>query len=323
MSLRLTSTLGCFLLLLLFPLGASAAPRDPCKLLERDLDQQIDDLKAWQKLDLQECSRISGSDSDTCRQIQDQHAQELRAFRDNRTLQMANCRGPRSRSLATASPFEISNNDFYEKYHQNNQPCVEYHYVNCEQYDRYVHTQHHLHHHHYYTVSSSGNGKPASAYVEKPSTKGVQANTDKNTKPDAATRTSVHDTSTQSAHRGSDRDNSVSHSSGHDNSPSHGSGRSDSSATVTSHHSHDSGGTSYAGGSHASGGNSDSHASSSSAGSSSSASSHSSGGGGPSSSGSSSSPASSSGSAASVSSGASASSPAPNPSHDSGGSRPK
>jgi hypothetical protein len=323
---RASSSLGCFLLLVLVPLCASAAPKDPCRLLQRDLDQQIDDLKAWQKLDLQECNKVSGSVSDACRQLQDQHAQDLRAFRDNRAFQMANCHGPRSRSLAAASPFEVSNNDFYEKYYRNRGPCVEYPYVNCEHYDHYVHAKYHHHHHHEYTASSSGSGKPASAppsaYVEKPSTKGVQGNTDKNLKPDAAaTRSSAHDTSAQSGHRGSDHDNSASRSSGHDNSSSHGSGRSDASATASSHHSHDSGGASNSGGSHASGG-SDFHGSSSSAGSSSSGASHSSGGGG-SSSGSSSSPASSSGSTSSVSSGASASSPASSPSHDSGGSRPK
>src|SRR5262252_2198482 len=117
---RASSSLGCFLLLLFVPLCASAAPKDPCKLLQRDLDQQIDDLKAWQKLDFQECSRISGSDSDACRQLQDRHAQDLRMFRDNRAYQMANCRGPRARIAAPASPFDNNNsdyNDFYKKYY--------------------------------------------------------------------------------------------------------------------------------------------------------------------------------------------------------------
>src|SRR5215831_7650177 len=125
---RASASLGCFLLLVLFPLCASAAPKDPCKLLQRDLDQQIDDLKTWQKLDLQECSRMSGSDSDACRQLQDRHAQDLRMFRDNRAYQMANCRGPRSRASVAASPFDTNNhdyNDFYAKYYKNRGPCVE------------------------------------------------------------------------------------------------------------------------------------------------------------------------------------------------------
>src|SRR5262245_55264310 len=255
-----SSSLGCVLLLMLVPLCASAAPKDPCKLLQRDLDQQIDDLKAWQRLDLQECYKISGSDSDACRQLNDQHAQDLRAFRDNRAFQMASCRGPLK--AAAASPFAISNNDFYEKYHSNRGPCVEYPYVNCQEYDHYVHSRLH-HHHHYYSDPPSGNGKATSAYAEK------RGKADKSARQDTApTRSSAHDTPAQSAHRGSDRDNSFNHSSGHDNSPTHNAGRSDSASTATSHHNHYSGGASYSGGSHtsgsgsshASGASSDSHA---------------------------------------------------------------
>jgi hypothetical protein len=310
-----SSSLGCFLLLVLVPLSASAAPKDPCKLLQRDLDQQIDDLKAWQQLDLQECSRISGSNSDACRQLKDLHAQDLRAFRDNREFQMTKCRGSGPRTLAAASPFEISNNDFYEKYYKNRGPCVEYRYVYCDQYDHYVHAKHH-HHHHYYTDSPSGSGKVTSAYSEKPATSKTREYADKSAKQDGAPiRGTVRDSSAQPAHHDSRSDR--------DNSANHGSSRNDSSATASSHHNHDSGGASYSGGSHGSGAGSDSHASSSSAGSSSSGASHSSGGGGSSSSGSSSSGVSNSGAGSSVSSGASASSPASSPSHDSGGSRPK
>src|SRR5262245_23389517 len=301
-----SSSLGCVLLLMLVPLCASAAPKDPCKLLQRDLDQQIDDLKAWQRLDLQECYKISGSDSDACRQLNDQHAQDLRAFRDNRAFQMASCRGPLK--AAAASPFAISNNDFYEKYHSNRGPCVEYPYVNCEQYDHYVHAKYHHHHHHYYADSSSG-GRSVSAYVEKHGNAGKSAksasgyvekheNADKSAKQDAApTHSSAHDTAAQPSRRGSD----------HDNYGNHSSTGGDSSPTASSNHSHDGSGTSHSGGSHASGG------SSSSAGSSSSGASHSSGSGSGSSPG-----ASSSSSASSGSSGASAASSASSASHGSG-----
>jgi hypothetical protein len=305
---RASSSLGCFLLLLLLPLYASAAPKDPCKLLQRDLDQQIDDLKAWQKLDLQECSRISGSDSDECRQLKERHAQDLRSFRDNRAYQVANCRGYGTRSVAAAPVFDNSHNDFYETYYSNLGNCVEYPYVDCSQYDRYVHRKLHHHHHHYYSEPSYGGAKSAYTNAGKPSTTGSLGNTGKNAKQDGvATRSSAHDSPAQSAHRGSDRDNSS----------NHGSGRADSSSAASSARSRDSGGSSYSGGSHTSGG------SASSAGSSSSGASHSSGGGGSSSSGSSSSGATYSGSASSASLGASASSSASSPSHDSGGSRPK
>jgi len=296
-------------------------------LLQRDLDQQIDDLKAWQKLDLQECYKVSGSDSDACRQLKDRHAQDLHSFRDDRAYQMANCRGSQPHTVVAASPFENSNhdlNDFYEKYYSNRGPCVEYPYVNCQNYDHYVHARLHHHHHHYYADPPSGNGKATSAYVEKHGNADKSAESaseyvekrgkaDKSARQDTApTRSSAHDTPARSAHRGSDRDNSFNHSSGHDNSPTHNAGRSDSASTATSHHNHDSGGASYSGASHtsgsgsshASGASSDSHASS--AGSSSSAASHSSGGGG-----------------SAAGSGASAPSPASSPSHDTGGARPK
>jgi len=338
---RASASLGCFLLLVLFPLCASAAPKDPCKLLQRDLDQQIDDLKAWQKLDLQECYKVSGSDSDACRQLQDRHAQDLRMFRDNRAYQMANCRGPQPRSLAATSPFENNNHDFndsYEEYYRNPAPCVEYPYVNCEQYDHYVHAKYH-HHHHGYTEPATGGVKSATTYAEKPSKAAVPGNADKSAKSASeyvekhgmadksarqdtvSTRSSGHDTPAQSSHRGSAHDNSPSRSSGHDNSPAHSAGRNDSASTATSHNNHDSGGASNSGGSHASGAGSDVHASPSSASPSSSGASHSSGGGGSSSG--SSSPAASSSAGASGGGGVSAPSPPSTPSHDSGGSRPK
>jgi hypothetical protein len=306
------SSFGCFLLLALFPLCASAAPKDPCKLLQRDLDQQIDDLKAWQKLDLQECYKVSGSDSDACRRVQDRHAQDLRSFRDDRAYQMANCRGNRTRS-AVASSIENSNSDSYDSYYSNHGKCVPYPYVDCSHFDRYVHNKLHHHHDHYYSDPRYGAAKSASASAGKPSKNEAPEYADKGTKQNAAAHRSVPGSPAESAHRSSDRDTTSNHGSGHG----------DSSPKAASNHSHDresasnSGSHSSSGGSHASGG------SSSSAGSSSGA--HSSGGSGSSSSGSSSSGAGHSSSASSGNSAASASSaasPASSPSHDSGGSRP-
>src|SRR5262245_20048595 len=107
---RVSSLVVKFSLLVLLPLSASAAPKDPCKQMQRDLDQQIDDLKAWQQLDLEGCNQISGRNSDECRRLKDQHAHDLRAYRDNRTTQMASCRGYRP-TLTAASSSENSNND--------------------------------------------------------------------------------------------------------------------------------------------------------------------------------------------------------------------
>lgn len=324
MSHRLaSSSLGCFLLLALFPLCARAAPKDSCKQLQRDLDQQIDDLKAWQKLDLQGCYRISGSNSGECRRLKDRHAQDLRSFRDNRAYQMANCRGYRTPSVAAASPLENSNHDFYDNYYSNRGTCVEYPYVNCEQYDHYVHAKLHRHHHHPYSDSPYDSAKPASAGADKLSPAGAHGNAGKNAKQDAPVNGgSSHEYPAQPVHRGTDRDNFSHRSSGYDNSPNHGSGRSDSSSTAASGHSRGSGGAGHSASSHVPAGSSDSHASSSSPSSSSSGASHSSGGSG-SPSGSSSSGASHSGSTSSGGSGPSVSTPASSSSHDSGGSRPK
>jgi hypothetical protein len=319
---RASASLGCFLLLLLVPLCVSAAPKDPCKHLQRNLDQQIDDVKIWQNDEMQSCATSFGTDSNQCRQLKQQHAQELRGLRSDRTDRMAGCRGV---TRALVPTFTQDNTDhFLETYYRNRGLCVEQQqpHTNCyAEANQYLHIKHH-HYHPHYSDAPSGSAKSASGYAEKPLAVSGQGRSDKGKKQDAGVNSrSGQEYSSQTAHRGPDRDNSSTRSSGHDSSPSHGSGRSDSTTTASSHHSHDSGGASNSGGSHASGG-SDFHGSSSSAGSSSSGASHSSGGSG-SSSGSSSSPASSSSSNSSVSSGASASSPASSPSHDSGGSRPK
>jgi len=63
-----------FFLTLLLPLSASPAPRasDPCKQLHRDLDRQIDDAKAQQKDDRQQCEDSYGGGSDECSTLKDQ-----------------------------------------------------------------------------------------------------------------------------------------------------------------------------------------------------------------------------------------------------------
>src|SRR5262249_34265448 len=179
----------------------------------------------------------SGRNSDECRRLKDQHAHDLRAYRDNRTTQIASCRGYRP-SLTAASSSENSNNDFYERIARNRGHCVEYPYVNCEQYDRYVHAKlHHHHHHHHYSDPPSGGSKPASASADRPAGPGTPANTGKVAKQDAVVSGGAsHEDPTHSAHRASDRDN-VSH---------HGPVR-DSSSTAAS--GHGSGGGTHSGGS--------------------------------------------------------------------------
>ena|SRR5215471_320071 len=318
---RASFPLGCFFLLLLFPLLASAAPRDPCKVMQHDLDQQIDDLKAWQKLDLQECYKVSGSNSDECRRLKDRHAQDLQGYRDERAYQMANCRGYGARGVAAVPSLQNSNNDSYNNYCINHGKCVQYPYADCSQYDRYIHDKlHHYPHHDYSDPTYSGAKTAYAGKPSKPSKNEAQEYADKGAKGgkrDAGgTHNSAPGSSTQSALRSSDRDTSS----------NHGSGRDDSPPKTASSHNHDNGGTSNSSSSHASSGASHtSGGSSSSAGSSSGG--HPSGGGGSApSSGSSSSGAGHSSSASSGNSAASTASstasPASSASHDSGGSHP-
>ncbi|HYL93955.1 MAG TPA: hypothetical protein VEW69_12460 [Alphaproteobacteria bacterium] len=165
----------------MLPLSATVAPADgdPCKQMHRALDLQIDNTKAKQEDELQECRENSGKDSDTCVSLRDQQKQYLQSLRANRKGRLAACQG--SPALAATSTLDSYN---YDTYYQNRGNC-EAPYVNCAyQEQRYVRRHHH--HHHSHSAAASGE-KSAST---KPSSSGGQVSGGKSGKDSSTAKIS-------------------------------------------------------------------------------------------------------------------------------------
>jgi hypothetical protein len=144
--LRMFSSMMACSLALLFPFYANAAPGNPCRQLQRDLDRQIDDLKESQKSDLQDCRQTSGPGAADCRLLQDRQSQELGGRRAERAGRVAACRGHSTPALISSSAQSTSG--ISDSYFANRGNCVEYPYINCKPPDYHVDRRHHHHHHH-------------------------------------------------------------------------------------------------------------------------------------------------------------------------------
>ena len=222
------SIVVCSLLALPPILSASPAHRtgDPCKQLQRGLDQQVDDAKDRQQDDLANCRLAHGRKSDECRGLKQQQKQELRDLRADRAGQMTGCKNGLIWNTRTGLP--EATNDRYAA--QNDQYAQENDYY-----------KHHHHHHHHHPYSQDGS-KPASAVAGK-----TDRPPDKNTNKEAA----------RTEH------SAASQTSGH--STSHG-GASVSAQSSSGHSGSASSGSSYSGGGHSGGGGGSSYSASSSSG---------------------------------------------------------
>ncbi len=292
-------------LALLLPLSASPAPRtsDPCKQMHRELDRQIDDVKAQQREELNQCENSNSGNSDVCRDLKDQQQQALRAMRDDRRGRVAGCNGGTVLVLS-ATPLAGSNN-FYDLNRGN---CFEYPYVNCQQQDYYAHVKHHPHHHPPHhppapapapgpggagTLAAGDKGKPASGNKQEPSghKPGTDISTTKSTgAPGSSSPDHAHNRggsgggsgSYSGSSRSADNGSSSHSGSSYSGSSSSGSSSSGSSSAQPSHSSSSSGGgSSYSGSSAPSSGSSYSAPSSPSPAQNSGSSSHASGAGTP------------------------------------------
>src|SRR5258708_3253165 len=152
----------------------AARAGDPCKQMHRDLDRQIDGVKAQQKDARDQCADSYGESSDECRTLKDQQEQNLRTMRDDRKGRLAGCNVSTVRVLSS-TPLALGNTFDFRGENRGN--CVEYPYVNCQPQEYYVHPKHHHHHHHPHQPpppppGPGGAGKVASGDTGKPAKSG-------------------------------------------------------------------------------------------------------------------------------------------------------
>ena len=129
---RIPSAFAFSLFTLLLPFSANAF-QDPCRQVHRNLDHEIDYTKQLQKQDMQACLQASGVDSDECRNLKDQQAQELLDLRNRRTRILAAC--PRYFAFGVTSGLASVTNDYFNDYC--NRGCVK-HPANCKKHEYYV-----------------------------------------------------------------------------------------------------------------------------------------------------------------------------------------
>src|SRR5262245_12904631 len=101
--------LACTIFALTASLAANATPRtaNPCKQMKRDLDREIDDLKADQLFELDQCAQASGADSGACLSLKSQQQQELNDRRNDRARRVAEC----NRLSRNGIPFPVDVTD--------------------------------------------------------------------------------------------------------------------------------------------------------------------------------------------------------------------
>src|SRR5260221_6176008 len=134
----------CTSLVFMLPLSARSAPRsdDPCKQLHRDLDRQIDDVKAEQEDARDQCEDTYGKNSSECRSLADQQKQDLKSLRDSRKQRISGCT-----SNTFSEPFLASDGfAFFDLFPYENNYYNPYY---NSYYDSDDDSKHHHHHHHH------------------------------------------------------------------------------------------------------------------------------------------------------------------------------
>src|SRR6266849_1380364 len=103
------SIIVCTSLVLMLPLAARSAPRSdgPCKYLHRDLDRQIDDVKAEQEDERDQCQSTYGRNSNECLTLTEQQRKYLQSLRDSRKQRVSGCT-----SSTLSGPF-LASDDFF------------------------------------------------------------------------------------------------------------------------------------------------------------------------------------------------------------------
>src|SRR5579859_1610141 len=66
---------------------------NPCRDLERDLDDQVNTLHRRQDADLAQCRQSNGKDAEVCRAMKTYQNLELQQMRGERQDELSRCRG--------------------------------------------------------------------------------------------------------------------------------------------------------------------------------------------------------------------------------------
>ncbi|HKR85630.1 MAG TPA: hypothetical protein VJS37_15835 [Terriglobales bacterium] len=69
---------------------------NPCRDLERDLDDQVNTLHRHQDAELAQCRQSNGKNSEVCRAMKEYQKLDLQALRDQRQDELDRCHGPLS-----------------------------------------------------------------------------------------------------------------------------------------------------------------------------------------------------------------------------------
>ena len=88
---------------------------NPCRELERDLDDQVNTLHRRQDAELAQCRRTYGKDDFVCRYVKVTQELELRQMRDERQDQLARCRGRAVRITPVLGPRQRESCDTYDR----------------------------------------------------------------------------------------------------------------------------------------------------------------------------------------------------------------
>ena len=107
-------------LLLMAPLTLNARePQslNPCRDLERDLDDQVNTLHQRQDIELAQCRKTNGKDAQVCRAMKEYNRLELQSLRDQRRNELDRCRGPLSRVRSVPAHRQNESCDTYDRNH--------------------------------------------------------------------------------------------------------------------------------------------------------------------------------------------------------------